>query len=43
MRKHVTRGQPEAAVTTGVTSIPRHLATIMRLFFLDVGRMPAAS
>ena len=30
-------------VTTGVTWIPRHLATIIGPFFLDVGRMPAAS
>ena len=28
----------EVYVTTGVTLIPRHFATIMRLFFLDVGR-----
>ena len=26
-----------------VTSIPRHLTAIMCPFFLDVGRMPAAS
>ena len=30
-------------VTTGVTLIPRHLASIMCLFILDVGRIPAAS
>ena len=29
--------------TTGVTSSPRHLASIMRPFFLDVDRMPVAS
>ena len=31
VRKNATRGQPEASVNT------------KRLFFLDVGRMPAAS
>ena len=30
-------------VTTGVTWIPRHIVTIFGPFFLDVGRMPAAS
>ena len=30
-------------VTTGVAWIPRHLATIIGPFLLDVGRMPAAS
>ena len=37
-----SKGEAEGYVTTGVTSIPRHLATIMRPFFLDVDQMPAA-
>ena len=37
-----SKEEAEGYVTTGVTSIPRHLATIMRPFFLDTGQMPVA-
>ena len=38
-----SKEEVDGYVTTGVTSIPRHFASIMRPFFLDVGRMPGNS
>ena len=37
-----SKEEAEGYVTTAVTSIPRHLATIMCPFYLDVGQMHEA-